>query len=223
MGMSDEVKYEHPSFGIISIDRTTSSQNETLFASNILHRQFITLNIHRAILHRNLNQDWVMADHHPSVISIEMSLTQFADAITSLNTSGVPCTIKSIEGHRIADPIFTSQRGIFDNEFEKHMAMIADKSNEYYREISKILNKDSIGKNDRKEILKQLDLLKMQIESNIPFIKKKFTEQMDETIVEAKNQVLAFTETLIRERGLQGFTKDLKSLQLIDKEDKTNG
>jgi hypothetical protein len=219
MRMAEEKKeIRHPSFGIISISRGVCSENMNLFGSSILQRSFIRIDICKAILNRDLSRDWIMQDHGVPIVSIYLSPSQFADAITSLNSEGTPCTISFMEGHEVKEAKLESKRVQFDAEFEEHMKEVSSKTNRFYTKIGEILSKPSIGKHDREEIMKQLDQLKMQIESNIPFIKEQFSEQMDKTVVEAKNEFTHYLEEKIKRLGLEGFKKELQSLEYIEKE-----
>ena len=205
-------KSEHPSFGIISISRGTCSSKMNLFGSSIQQRAFIQMEIHQATLYRNLNEDYVHPKGIP-IVAVYMSPTQFANAITSLNSQGTPCTIHFKDGKHVDEPKLESKRVQFDAAFEEKMRKIASSTNEYYTAISKILAQPNIGKHARQEILKQLNLLKMQIESNIPFMKKQFTRQMNRTVLEAKNEFDAHMESRIKRLGLEKFTKELKALE----------
>lgn len=193
----------HPSFGMISISRGSSSGKMTLFGSSIKQRSFIQVEIHRAILHRDLNRD----DYFPEqlLLNLYMSPSQFADAITSFNTSGVPCTIEWFGGEHIEEPPYENKRVQFDEEFEKKLRDTVSDDNEFIVEIQKILGKPNIGKHDKEEILKQLNMLRMQIASNIPFIKESFSEQMDLTVIEAKNEVSHLIEEKLKALGLEKY------------------
>jgi len=74
---------------------------------------------------RHLNRDWFHKKKH--LIEVEMSQTQFAEMITSLNVGdGVPCTIRYLpDKHRIEDPPDTSQRQIFENEFKQEIKKLS--------------------------------------------------------------------------------------------------
>jgi hypothetical protein len=208
----------HPSFGVINISRGVCSKKMNLFGSSIQQRTFMRIDISKAVLVRNLSRDLIMSDHSVPIISIYLSPSQFADAITSLNQGeGTPCTINFIDGHEIKEPILESKRVQFDTEFEDKMKEVMSSTNEFYTKIEIILAKPSIGKHDKELIMKQLDQLKMQVESNVPFIKRQFTEQMDETVVEAKNEITAFIEDKIKKLGLEGYKKELqKSLEYTE-------
>lgn len=218
MAELEERKIKHPSFGMISIARCTSSKNMNLFGSSILHRSFIKIEVHRAFLNRDVSRDWIMDEGLP-IVRFYLSPSQFADAITSLNTHGTPCTISFVDGHEVPEPRLESKRIQFDAEFEEKMAEVASDTNKFYTEIGKILSKPSIGKHDKEEIMKQLDQLKMQIESNIPFMKKSWTEQIDQTVVEVKNEITAFLEDKVKRMGLEQYKKELqKSLEYVKEE-----
>jgi len=112
-----EQKILHPSFGMISISRGSSSESMNLFGSSIRQRSFIQIEIHKASLRRNLHNDFIFPEGIP-IISIYLSPSQFADAITSLNTEGTPCTIDFMDGHKIPEPKLESKRVQFDDEFK---------------------------------------------------------------------------------------------------------
>lgn len=72
-----------------------------LFGSSIKHHDIITLRISPAYMDRDLNYDRYYAENHP-YIEINMSQSQFAQAITSLNMgAGVPVTLRQINGEYI--------------------------------------------------------------------------------------------------------------------------
>ena len=61
----------------------------------------------------------------------------------------------------------------------------------------------------------------MQIESNVPFMKKEWSEQLNQTVVEAKNEIGAFLDDKIKTLGLEGYKKELqKSLEYVTGDEK---
>jgi hypothetical protein len=217
----DKKEIRHPSFGMMSIAKGVCSESMNLFGSSIKQRSFIQIQIHQAVLIRDLSRDWVLQEGLP-IVSLYLSPSQFADAITSLNTKGTPCTINFMNGKSVLQSSLENKRVQFDTEFEKQMKKVSSDANRYYTKINEILSKPSIGKHDREEILKQIGFLKQEIASNIPFIKKQFTEQMDKTVVEAKNEVTSFLEEKLKRLGLEGFKKELQaSLEYVEDEKET--
>jgi len=208
--MSEKERIEHPSFGLIGFSRASSTPRKSLFGSSIEHRSFVQLEIHSAVLERSSHRDWVF--EKKLLFAVNLSTTQFAEAITSMNRSGIPCTISFMDGHRVKETEVKSKRLQYDEDFEKYATKIASENNEFIINIGEILSKKHIGKRDRAEILKQLDMLQMQIISNIPFLKKEFTAQMEKTVLEAKNDFEALVDDKLRSVGLLKFKEELLAL-----------
>lgn len=92
----DWKRQAHPSYGMISFNRESCSPATSLFGSSIKHGNAIRMILFHAEIERGLNKDWFYAKGR--IVEIEMSQSQFADAITSLNIGeGVPCTIRFTE------------------------------------------------------------------------------------------------------------------------------
>lgn len=209
------VNTENPAFGMISISRGTSSGKMPLFGSSLKQRTFIQITISKALLHRDLNYDSYFPKE--TLINLYLSPSQFADAITSFNTGGVPCTFEWYNGDHIPEPPFENRRIQFDDEFTKHMEDTISENNKFIVKIQEILAKPNIGKKDREEIEKQLDMLMAQISSSLPFIKKQFTEQMDQTVTEAKIELTQHIEEKLKSLGLEKF-KDQLSLEFKEED-----
>ena len=76
---------------MLSFHRTRSSHASALFGSSIKHKDTIRLEISHGELERGLNHDWYHANK--CIVECEMSQSQFAEAITSMNMGdGVPVT-----------------------------------------------------------------------------------------------------------------------------------
>lgn len=216
-----DTKYQtHESFGVLNFNKVTygmGTGNRPLFGSSILHTHVIQLTISSAQIKRETNNDWIMPDK--TLIEVDMSLSQFADAITSFSKGeGTPVTIRFIQGRgNIKEGQFTNKRLQFDEEFEETMEKLASTTNDYYTKIEQILAKPNIGKADRDEIKKQLDFLQAKITSTVPFIKQQFTEQMDKTVVEAKGEIEAFVQNRLAALGTPALKKELGQAGLEEK------
>jgi hypothetical protein len=194
--MEDET-IQHESFGLISLNRFSGGARP-LFGSSIQHKQCVQLTISQAEVHRSLNRD----SYYDTVeiIEVEMSQTQFAEAITTLNHGGgVPCTIKRIKGRTIASPPIVNERQRIQDEFERDCKEIAHDLDASIRRVSEILAKPSISKADRKLITDALSTAKMRLANNLPFVHGQFDEAMDKTVTQAKGEIEAFfTNALIK-------------------------
>jgi len=209
----DREVHEHESFAMLGISRGSSSYGKNLFGSSIKHSNTITLRIKPAKLNRHLNRDWFHATGVPYV-EVEMSYSQFAEAITSLNTGdGVPVTLTYLNGREIEDCPQTDKRQEFDKEFEKEMKSIGQSLRILTAQAESLLNeKKAPTKADKEAILSGIKMLRQEIESNVPFIKRSFTEQMDKTVLEAKGEVEGFVMHKVISAGLEGLQKEMQML-----------
>jgi hypothetical protein len=98
-GSRGGVEENHPAFGVAVVTRAQGTPR-SLFQSDVLHSETITLSIQTARRGRDLNHDWV----HPEkeLVEVEMSLAQWGALVSSIGIgSGVPVTIR-----RTADTVF---------------------------------------------------------------------------------------------------------------------
>jgi hypothetical protein len=213
MSVNDKKTDKHESYAMLSLSRTHNSGGLNLFGSSIKHYDTIRLRISEGEVDRSLSTDWYHTKNIP-YIEVEMSYSQFAEAITSLNQgSGVPVTLRQINGKRIEQCPFTNKRQEFEEEFESEMVEMATKLKGLTQKAEEILNsKKVLTKSDKEEILSGIKSLQQEVGSNIPYMQQCFNEQMDKTVLEAKGEVEGFVMNKIITAGLNGLQKDLKLL-----------
>ena len=91
--MQETIK-KHPSYGMLSFHRVHGAATP-LFGSSVQHRDTIRLTLKEGEVKRSLNTDWYFGGKQ--LFEVEMSLSQFAELITSLNMGdGIPVTILSL-------------------------------------------------------------------------------------------------------------------------------
>lgn len=102
-GRSDERRDTHPAFGVATVTRGHGT-GTSLFQSDLLHNQTITLAIHEADRTRALNRDWVHSGK--SIVEVEMSLAQWGSLVSAVGLgSGVPVTIRQRIGEALVPGI----------------------------------------------------------------------------------------------------------------------
>lgn len=203
-----ENRESHPSYGTLRFSRAQSGSAIPLFGSSIKHRDTILLRISEAELVREFHRDEVFPSGK-TIIEVEMSQSQFAEAITSLNFgSGVPVTIRSrIDMPGIIERCpYTSKK----QEFEREFASCQEEGKKNFKEFQKRMkqifdDKKTIGKTDREELIKDLEVLYGRIFSNQEFVYKQFNEQMDKTITEAKCEIEAFVQKELNTIALEAI------------------
>ena len=195
--------------GMISWSKSYNASPRNLFGTEIKTDNPITLRINKAEETRDLSRNW----YHSlgQVVEIEMSPIQWAEFLTSGNTSGTPCTIRYIGGQRMSEPKDTEIFNDYNKEVENHF----DK----FKDIENIV-KDAID--SKKPMgMKDLNSLLCKIHnaiSNVDFVKDSFKEDMNVIVGKAKAEFNAYVENRIHEIGIETIKKD--SVKFL--EDKNN-
>ena len=195
--------------GMISWSKSYNASPRNLFGTEIKTDNPITLRINKAEETRDLSRNW----YHPlgRIVEIEMSPIQWAEFLTSSNTSGVPCTIRYIGGQRMSDPKETEIFNDYNEEVEKHF--------EEFKEIENVIKSAIDSKKPMG--LKDLNSLLCKIHnamSNVDFVKDSFKEDMNNIVGKTKAEFNAYVENRIHEIGIESFRKD--SVKFIEDKDK---
>lgn len=190
-------KTSHPSYGTLSFRRRTGGSTP-LFGSSIEHKDTIAMTLYHADITRGLHSDSIYGNK--IIAEVEMSYSQFAEAITSMNIgTGVPVTIRWTEKDgRIPACDFINKREQFANEFKENRKKATEISQQIIKDVAELFDsKKTLTKTDKEMILKKLHQLSMDIGGNTDFIMDQFNEQMDKTVMEAKGEIEAFMQNKI--------------------------
>lgn len=200
--MKDTEIIKHESFGLLGFSRgSRGGEGTNLFGSSILHGNTITMTVQRATVNRSLNQDWYSADRGFPIVEVEMSQTQFAEIITSMNMGdGFPVTIRKVDGKRTEDCPYENKRMQHASEFKETMQKLGVSLRDTEKKLLTTIEK--LPKKDQESAKSLLRMLIQEIDSNIPFYEKQFERQMNKTVTEAKGEVEAFIQTKITTAGL---------------------
>lgn len=214
----------HPSYGVIEISRGVNGGGRSLFGSSILHSNTISIRIREASLERSLCYDSIYGEG--TLIEIELSQSQFADMITSMNMGGgTPCTFRWIRNKgNVADCPFKNKRKQFENELSENV----DKANLIVEQLAQKISmlfesKKALTKADKQAINSLLNQLINTTGSDRKFIYASFNEQMDATVKEAKGEIEAFMQNkILRTAGIELENRG-ESLVEIETDDKNKG
>lgn len=208
--------YKHPSFGMLSFNRTHGGHSN-LFGSSIQHNDTIHMVLREGVVTRGLNDDWYVGEDE--ILEVEMSQSQFAELITSMNVgTGTPCTIKYLRGKgRINEADFINKRQQITNEFKESMNERMSDAKEFYDEVKELfITKKSIGKGDREMILRRLANVTQGMESSSKFIFDQFQNQIDKTITEAKGEIEAFAQNKINAIAQQALVEQKEDILKLE-------
>lgn len=218
MSKADDIlgeRQDHESYGILGFHRVTCSGAQPLFGSSIKHRDTIMLTLKTGHMRRNLNEDWYYGDK--TIVEVEMSATQFADLITSLNQGdGVPVTIRCMRDgklHECETPPFVDRNALHRAEFKEHLDDVYATSRRLIHELEeKFASKKSFTKADQKEILDICRRISQNIGCNQDFQISQFDRQMERTTTEAKGEIEAFFQTKINQIAQQALVENPEKL-----------
>jgi gas vesicle protein len=210
----DEKEYKHESFGLLQINRNQTMPPVKLFGSSIKTTQTVVLRVKHAreIRDQSLSNSWFFDDCSPALIEIEMTESQFAEAITSLNIgSGTPVTIRYVNGSEMEPPPNIDRRDQYHNEFKKTVEQAFSTADELKKEANSILNqKGSIKVAEKEKLRGLIGALISTVKSHVPWIVNQWNEQMDKTTTEAKQEVDQMFRSAVRsvgERAIAGGAK----------------
>jgi len=204
----DEEVETHPAYGACMVSRVTG-QIKLHGSALDQHGSFIVLTVRKAERIHHLHQDW----HHPTDVLIEvaMSHAQFAEMITTPNIgSGIPCTIQSFGGKRVSAISFeteTEAKKVVEG-FREHQEEFVAGMRERLDKVAGILEKKSINKADRKEIMSVLESAVTEMSSNQPFVVEQFQRAAEKVVTQGKTELDAMVSGAVNRLGL----KSLKQL-----------
>lgn len=217
-GKDDATLYTHPAFGMLGFNRVTGG-DRTLFGSSIKHNNRIQLVIKHGEEERHLHSDHYFG-LRGKIIEVEMSYSQFAEAITAMNVGdGVPCTIRYTEkdGHIPMIAENNSKRQQFVNEFSSTIRKAMEQVQDVVDEIQSTLDeKKSLGVKDRKELVSKLQQVKYNIGCNLDFCADQFNEQMEKTVSEAKGEIEAFCENKLHSIASAALVEHKDEIKMLE-------
>ncbi len=200
------IEKTHPAFGMLAISRVSGSHGSKLFGSDIEPSSTIQIEVTQGMEHWHLHQKWFHGGRK-LLVSLEMSAIQFAEAITTLNHgSGVPCTIRFADGKEV--PGFHDD----DNLHQQIKEDLRDDTKEISAglktletELVSALAESGMSKVRQKRIMDVITRVRMNLDSNMPFVLEQYQEALDKTRAAAKADVDAFLLHVLNKLGVQSL------------------
>lgn len=179
--MLDDKRFDHESYGMVSLSRISSSGGHRLFMSALpFHHHSIRLRIHHGYLTRGeIVGD--IAHAGPQIVEVELSAAQFAELITTMNVGdGVPCTIVR-HGRSMEEP------PSIDSEPENILSALPGGTSEKVRS----------------KVTTQINEMVREITDHVPFALKMFQEATVRASGAAKAEVDALLTHIVQVTGMQ--------------------
>jgi len=198
-------KHEHPSYGMLTISRSMGTHAARLFGSSLKsHHGTIRLSVHPGYMQHELNHDWYHATGQ-TLFEIEMSATQFAEAITSLNSGHTPCTIRFNNGWVDDPPDLETEVERVKNRFGADLKDMTKVMKERRAEIEKLTSK--LSDKAKQQLKIELDVMIQQLTSNIPYVLEQFDAATEKVVTSAKTEIEAFTSHALHAAGLEALAE----------------
>lgn len=219
----------HPAYGLLMFSHIHGG-NPNLFGSSVRHDDRIKMELSHAYAARRLNEDRYYDDE--TICQVEMSLTRFAEAISSMNICpGVPVTITYTEkdGRIPGIEKIEDKRTQFLNEFKEKNDESVKMIKELIESIRTLFEKKSLNKKDREDILSMLIQIENATGSHNTFMTEQFNETTDNIVKEAKGEVEAFVQHKMNSLALAALAQgqadsklmgeNIRHMMLTDKEE----
>lgn len=209
--LGKEVK--HPSFGMIQLHN--SQGRRPLFGVDYPTGNSLSLKITTGRLMQKPTGDWYYSDKE--IIAVELSEVQWARLVASVNTTGVPCTIRRRIGDdgkyvMVDDPPEHMRDAAQMRKDVEGLATRVANNMEHIRKLCDELAKPgaSVTKAKVQEIATWVQQTQQAIESDMPFLTQTQIEQVDEMVQSAKAEVDAHIQFQLNELGKRALGEEIK-------------
>ena len=180
----------HPAFGLMTFTKVNHSTREALFGSSIEHSHTVMLEIRQASHYRSLSQDDYLSGD--LLITIKMSPSQFADAITNMNHSnGTPVTVQFLQGDKTQRPEPPTE-----NRAETFVLEYKDSIQDTIDMVDDLISHPKLPAAARRKA----QGIKSRLTNSTPFLEQQFAKQMDRTITEAKAEIQSYASAMERSK-----------------------
>jgi uncharacterized FlaG/YvyC family protein len=201
-------KETHPAYGAITISRPWSSGAITLFGTHADQNQKVSLRLSKAVLKRDLHNDWV----HPTetIVEFSMSEAQWAMFATGRGTGeAMPVTLELVpqdyELARVPDierPIDTRKEQ-FDLEVKEKLQETLASVFRSVEEIKAMSEGKSVSKVALRHAVKSLENTLTNLPANLQFSVDQFVETTASMVDDAKQEVEAYVLNAAHRVGMK--------------------
>ena len=181
----------HPAWGLVSASRVSSTPGAILFDSDIRHGHYISLKVTRASRDRGLHRDWIHEVGGLPLIEIAMSEAQWAAMTSSMNTSGVPCTIRATETQANVDGL------AYEPRLQVSMAEVRAAADAIEQRLHAAVA--AVEEKPTKANLRALRLALEGTKPNLDFAAKSLSEHAENVVQKARNDI----ESMVTQRAMQ--------------------
>lgn len=204
----DAVEEEHPSFGMVSLSRFSTTPHMALFGSTVKHSHPVALRIHKAKRMRDLHKEWYFEGE--TVAEVFLSSVQLGEMLTNMNTTGVPCTINYSRDGKLeqAGPVpENSPAANTYNELKKQSEKASTDVKAMFVKLTELAEAGKpVGKKKLQELARDMSRAAAQIDGNMTFVLDSFRRDCERVVNDAKGEVEAFVSAKVEAAGAASLT-----------------
>lgn len=207
----------HPAFGMVQFSRSGDGTSRKFFGSEVSGHTTFTLQIVRGEQIWSLHESHFFGDSTP-IVEVEMTAAQFVQLLTTMNQgSGVPCTIRRAHlnaGHPdvvpgIIDDQTTHQ--LMRDDLQASTSQIVADMGALVQELKAALADSTVPKKKKEDLARKVEHVKMQVESNMPFLLTQYQRALDKQKTAHLAEVDAAITGMIQNLGMQSLSQMLET------------
>jgi hypothetical protein len=180
----------------------------------------ISLQISGASVRQDLGTEWYASENE--IIQVYLTPVQYAEMISSPDTSGVPCTIRFSEklGQIVPRTIDTATEYV-QSHIEKQVAELKENVSTASKDLMELLaKKGAFTKDDKKAVEDLFKKTLGDVTSGIPHYEKELYEKIERAKMEAKNQIESHISHAINNAGVAALNNPEIAKLVFDNKDK---
>jgi hypothetical protein len=209
-------QFTHPAYGMVSISQV--SGEAVLVGSAVKHGHFVSLEISTAERHKdNYSEHWMSKK---LLCRISLSHTQLAEMLFSTNSSGVPCTLRYVQGDEDyrPEPPFVSPLKENSDNLHGVIKETLSRAAEMAMEVEALVKTGNLKKADRDRIGFLALKIHQDIESNIHYAMQCVDEKTEKTVAHAKAEIESFVNMTFKAAGIE-YMKEQSAIKMIESEE----
>lgn len=202
----------HPSWLMIGAYRgSISPPGANLFDSDIRHQHTVTIKIETAERKRDLNHDWIHGDK--TLMEIEMSEAQWASFVSSMNTSGVPATLRF--DSRADEPIVPGE------PYAPRLALSMQETRDAGERVREDIRDAFYAYKEKKTVgnLRHLEAMIDNLPANLEYAATTLSKHAENVVTKARADIEAFVVRKAQQLGLEPGDLGESPLELGSGED----
>lgn len=178
----------HPSFGWAKVNRVTvSPPGQHLFDSELRHSEMVVLSISGASRKRELHRDWLMEEGLPHV-EIAMSMAQWGALVSSFGSSGVPATLRFLDGDYVPEAPYEPRMALSTAEVEDATDKLLSEVSEAVDAVREAYDRKA-GRREMEPLLRNLEIKLSNAKPNARFTAQSFTEHVENVVTKARADI----------------------------------